>query len=192
MRRGFTLVEFGVVVGILAVITLVILAVLNPAERFRESRDAQRIADLTTLKKAVSLYLAVLKNPYLDGAGLPAKAGSCKDNFWASVSGAEESFSGSPNQYTSAGTMVDGTGWLPIDLTKIPGGAPIAELPVDPINSPEQAYTYRCNSTNLSFELNAKMESSRYQKDGDDDAEFTDGGDNESIYEVGNISVKNL
>ncbi|TSC89582.1 MAG: Uncharacterized protein G01um10143_72 [Parcubacteria group bacterium Gr01-1014_3] len=186
MRRGFTLVEFGVVVGILAVITLVVLAVLNPAERFRESRDAQRVADLTTLKKAVSLYLAVLKKPDLDGAGI------CKDNFWASVEGAVENFSGSPSQFNSTSVMVDGTGWLPINLTNIPGGAPITELPVDPINSPEHAYTYRCNTTNLSFEFNAKMESARYQKDGDDDVEFVDGGDNESVYEVGNTSAKNL
>lgn len=196
MRRGFTLVEFGVVVGILAVIALVVLAVLNPAERFRESRDAQRIADLTTLKKAASLYLAVLsagggsssggKKPDLDGGG------SCANNFWASVEGAAENFSGSPNQYPGASTAVDGSGWLPINLTAIPGGSPISELPVDPINSPEFSYTYRCNTTNLSFEFNAKMESLRYEKGGVDDMEFTDGGDNESIYEVGNISAKNL
>ncbi len=180
------MVELGVVVGILAVIALVFLAVLNPAERFRESRDAQRIADITTLKKAVSLYIAVVKKPDLDGGG------NCANNFWGSVEGAVENFSGSPSQHPAVGNAVDGAGWLPINLTSIPGGSPVTELPLDPINSPEYAYTYRCNTTNLSFELNAKMESARYKKGGADDAASVDGGDVDDAYEVGNISAKNL
>ena len=56
--------------------------------------------------------------------------------------------------------------------------SPLVNLPPD--------FSYVCNSQKKTFELNIKMESRRYSQGGADDAESKDGGNQPSIYEVGN------
>ena len=58
-NSGFTLLELLIVIAIIAVLSVALVIVLNPAEALRKSRDAQRISDLTTLKKAIGLYLTL-------------------------------------------------------------------------------------------------------------------------------------
>ncbi|OGY64509.1 MAG: hypothetical protein A3I24_04030 [Candidatus Harrisonbacteria bacterium RIFCSPLOWO2_02_FULL_41_13b] len=187
-KKGFTLVELLIVIGILAVLATATVLVLNPAELFRQARDTKRINDLEALRSAVSLYLSTVSSPDMDAAG------SCAANYWGSVAGAAENFTGSPAQHANVATAIDGTGWLPIDFTQIPGGSPLSSLPTDPLNpdTATQAYTYRCDNTAKTFELNANMESTRYAQGGSDDVESTDGGDQVGIYEGGNDPGLNL
>ena len=65
-KSGFTLLELLIVIGILAILSAVVVFVLNPAETLRKSRDAQRIADLATMKSALGLYLTQTATPLLD------------------------------------------------------------------------------------------------------------------------------
>jgi hypothetical protein len=78
---------------------------------------------------------------------------------------------------------VDGTGWAAVKLSDIPGGSPLSILPQDPVNTAGATglnYQFGCSGT-TQFELDAKMESPKYQ------AYYTsDGGNNSSAYEVGN------
>lgn len=140
MKKGFTILEFLVVFGILAGVTLIFVALLNPAERLKERRDAQRTIDLVELKKALSLYVAVLDKPDLDTRG------NCAD-IYTSVEGS---------------AAVNGSGWLPVNFDLIPGGSTIKKLPVDPINDEMYFYSYKCAPNSLKFELNANMESKKY------------------------------
>ena len=87
---------------------------------------------------------------------------------------------------------VDGTGWLPINFNLIPGGSPISALPVDPVNtlvdktapaSTDLVYRYVCYEKDLSFELNATLESAAFTST--DNKMSKDGGNNDSYYEVG-------
>jgi prepilin-type N-terminal cleavage/methylation domain-containing protein len=182
--KGFTLIELLIVIGILAILAVVTVLVLNPAELFRQARDSQRLSDLGSVKGAISLYLTTVQSPLV----APGTAGNvCGTNYWGTITGATENFSGTPAQSSQTGRAVDGSGWVPVALSTINGGSPLPTLPVDPINpnTAARSYTYQCNASNLTFELNADMESSRYQNGGSDDVENTDGGNVSTIYEVG-------
>ncbi len=181
-KKGFTLIELLIVIGILAVLATVVVLVLNPAQLFAQARDSRRVEDLNNIRSAVNFYLTTVTSPAM------AAAGTCSTNYWGTITGATENFSGSPSQHANTATTVAGAGWVPVDFTTISGGSPLAALPNDPLNpdTAAQSYTYQCDNTNKTFELNANMESTRYASGGSDDVENTDGGNTNGIYEVGN------
>ena len=55
--NAFTIVELLVVIGIIAILAVTLLALLNPAEAQRRTRDAKRLRDLNTIQAIVNQYL---------------------------------------------------------------------------------------------------------------------------------------
>jgi len=183
MSKGFTLLELIIVIGILAVLAAVSVLVLNPAQLFAQARDTTRIQDLAQVSSAVGLYLSTVNSPTLQGgAGF-----TCGTNWGTSRSG------GSPTKHVAASGAtahsfvfaVDGTGWVAVPLNASTGGSPLATLPRDPTNDDTYNYQYSCNNTNKTFEVDAKMESTRYSNGGSDDKESRDGGNDANEYEIG-------
>ena len=80
----------------------------------------------------------------------------------------------------STSTAVDGTGWVNVNLTGTTGDSPLSALPLDPSQTATYQYTYIGDATNLTFELNANLESTKYSG-----LEATDGGNCSSVYEIG-------
>lgn len=188
MKKGFTLLELIIVIGIIAILGTVAILVLNPAQLFAQARDTTRISDLDTVNKALGLYMTNISSPVLNGGA----AFTCTTNWGTSRSG------GTPVKYFQAalagGTShagvfaVDGTGWVAVALDDIENGSPIATLPRDPINDNDYQYQYSCGGTdNLFYELDAKMESTKYKNGGSGDKESTDGGDTSGAYEIGTM-----
>lgn len=186
MKKGFTLLELIIVIGIIAILGTVAVLVLNPAQLFAQARDTTRLADLDTINKALNLYMTNVSGPVLNGGA----AFTCTTNWGTSLSG------GTPVKYFQAALVggtshagiyaVDGTGWVAVALSDIEGGSPISTLPRDPVNDNDYQYQYSCGGTdNLFFELDAKMESTKYKNGGSADKESTDGGDNTGAYEAG-------
>ncbi len=64
--RGFTLLELLIVIAIIAILSAILIFVLNPAETLRQTRDSQRLNDLKTLNNAIAFYITTVKNPVLD------------------------------------------------------------------------------------------------------------------------------
>ncbi|MDO8602030.1 MAG: hypothetical protein Q7R62_02815, partial [bacterium] len=155
---------------------------------FAQARDSRRVEDLNNIRSAINFYLTTVTTPSLE-----AGAGVCGTNYWGTVAGATESFTGTPSLQAQYGTGVDGTGWVPVDFTAISGGSPLAVLPNDPLgtDTAAQSYTYQCNTAAVTFEINANMESTRYTT-APDNLEDADGGDVTTIYEVGNDPGLNL
>lgn len=181
-KKGFTLLELIIVIGIVAILGTVSVLVLNPAQLFAQARDTSRISDLSTLNNALSLYLTDVASPDLDNGNL-----TCGTNFGTTVVGATELFSGSPTAASQAATTsVVGTGWVAVNFGSMTGGSPLASLPLDPTNSTTYNYQYACNNTAKTYELNANLESAKYVNGGTSDKESTDGGDQAGVYEVGN------
>jgi len=178
-KKGFTLLELLIVIGILAILSTTIVLVINPAELLKKARDSQRISDLNTVKTAIAYYVTEESSPSIGSLSTA--------QTYSDVSSVN---CGGTNHSATTTQSVDGTGWIPISFKDMPGGSPIASLPTDPNKSVDSTgvyyYVYLVGSdTNYTFKLVANMESDYYKNDGSGDVESTDGGVNVNLYEVG-------
>ncbi|MFH0890624.1 MAG: type II secretion system protein [Candidatus Liptonbacteria bacterium] len=183
-QKGFTLIELLVVIAIVAVLSVVVILTLNPAELLKQARDSNRVSDLSTVKSAVALYLADGQTTwnvtstwcYATTSTAPAR---CGGYFGTQVTATS----------TGSGTAAanNGTGWVPLNFAAITSGAPFGQLPLDPLNNSQYFYAFNGTSTNNSFKLGANMESGKYANGGTGDVETTDGGTVTTVYEVGTL-----
>jgi prepilin-type N-terminal cleavage/methylation domain-containing protein len=185
-QKGFTLIELLVVVSIIAILSVFVILTLNPAQMLKQARDSQRISDLGTLKSAIALYLSDVSTPSMGSANI------C---YISSVSGVGPATAGCGGRMAAADVLVSSTtlansasttglGWIPINFTAISFGSPLGAEPDDPVNNATYFYSYASNAS-LQFEIDAKMESTKYAASGTSDIESIDGGSNPTVYEVG-------
>ncbi len=196
IKKGFTLIELIIVIGIIALLATTVILVINPAKIFQEARDSQRIADMGQLNTAMGLYFATVSVYDLaEGAGV------CLADWWGSITAipaasqpfALPAITEASQALSATPRFTNGTGWIPVNFNLITSGSPLSALPVDPRNNntglltgPGLFYAYACDSTNNYYEFNTRMESTRYANLGADDVESTDGGSGVDIFEVGN------
>ena len=166
-----------------------------------------------TLEKAIEVYKTNTSNPKLAGADNAGCKGTTTSALWQpatdhiyyslpsdvgtissmTLDGTTFTGNGGPVQATKANAgRNDGNGWIPINFSSLPGGSPISNLPVDPTNrvidptSPTSAdlvYRYICSEKDLTYEINAVLESEAYTIT--DNKAAKDGGNNDSYYEAG-------
>ena len=86
MKKGFTLLELLIVIGILAILATVLIAVINPAELLRRARDTQRLSDLDALRSAISLFIVDMPDPSIGNATKFYAFAHVGDVFGAQVS----------------------------------------------------------------------------------------------------------
>jgi len=174
-HAGFTLLELLIVIAIIAILSVALIIVINPAETLKKSRDANRISDLNTIKTALGIYLTSTTTPNLGGAGIADSAADtvCTNSLTTPRSSTTT---------VTAGQMVDGapTNWITVNLNSLTSGSPISNLPLDPLNSGIYGYTYKCNNATKTFEVSATLESAEYAG-----KMTTDGGNEATRYEVG-------
>jgi len=186
MEKGFTLIELLIVIAIVAILSTVVVLVLNPAQLLAQARDSNRISDLNTLKSAMLLYLND------GGTQLAADYSKCYNSTTTTCFGT-----------TGYGTttlpadirVATGGGWVGgnascgatcgPNFSSLTSGAPFSVLPIDPTNSSALHYSYVATSTNSQFEFAAIMESTKFANTGGSDVESTDGGNDPNAYEVG-------
>ena len=179
-ERGFTLIELLIVIGIVAILSVIVILTLNPTELLKQARDSNRISDMATLKSAISLYLADISTVNL--ATTTCYMSSATNGTSTARCGYFSATGGVTTNGTSTVTnnrKIDGTGWIPVNFSQISTGAPIGQLPVDPLNNSSFYYAYAASSTSI-FELDANLESAKYATN-----ESSDGGDNNGVYEAG-------
>ncbi len=185
-RASFTLIELLVVIAILAVLATAVVLVLNPTQLIAQGRDSTRLSDLAALNSALSLFTADQFTQPLGTASttyvsLPDSSSTC--GSWSlPILPSGWSYHCVP---AASSTKVDGTGWIPVNLTLISSGSPLSKLPIDPINSSSTGLYYTYTTSGGKYELTASMESQRYGYGGSNDVVSTDGGLDDSTYEVG-------
>ncbi len=143
----------------------------NGGSLFKGDQDSTRMSDLATLKSALSLYLADVAKPHL-----------CANNRTIYASAPIKVPAGWKLGPNVGSRKVDGTGWIPVNLEEISSGAPIRQLPVDPVNDPSKklVYLYVCDPAKSSFEVDALMVSDKYIS-----SSAYDDGDDPKVYEIG-------
>ena len=180
--RSFTLTELLIVVAILAVISAAVVLVLNPAEYLAQGRDSQRVSDINSLNTAVGLYASSVRGSkgsvntvYIS---IPDTNANC-----SGISGLPSLPSGwSYSCVTSADSRnSDGTGWLPINLSALPGGSTLDKLPIDPVNNASSLLYYSYSTDGIQWEVMANTESVKIENE----RATKDGGTNIIAYEAG-------
>jgi len=177
-KKGFTLLELLIVIGILSILSTTVVLVINPAQLLKKARDSQRISDLNTLKTAIAYYITEAPTPDI-GTVTPTYSEVADVICMTRAADA------------SVLLTTGGAGWIPINFGGLTGGSPIGSLPKDPnptiaTASPGRYYVYLVGSaTDYTFELAANMESTYYTTSGDGDVETGDGGSISTLYEVG-------
>ena len=181
---SFTLVELLIVIGILAILTAAVVIVLNPAELLKQGRDSTRMTDLASLSSAIrnlqtqsesALSSSTAQTLYIS---VPDTSGTCANLGLPSL----------PSGYsyhcvpTASSTRVDGTGWLPVNLTASSIQS-LSRLPLDPTNTTSSGlyYAYIANPTTQTFSVYvSNLESAKYQS-----TPSTDGGVSSIAFEKG-------
>jgi hypothetical protein len=115
-----------IVIGIIGILAIVVVLVISPIEILKRSRDSSRLSDMDTMRKVLSLYQEDVTNGSL---GTPntlylslidptatSSAGTNCSGFTLAPPPAGWSFHCAA---ASTARHVDGTGWLPVDLTKM-------------------------------------------------------------------------
>ena len=188
MKRGFTVIELLVVIGITVILALVVITTLNPVEILGQSRDAKRLSEIESVDGAIEFALSQdlnldIGDPNIIYLSLPDDDPACG------------SYTDLPPLDTVAGWSyrcssqanfrnIDGTGWLPVNFASLPT-SPFTTLPVDPVNDASRGLYY-AYVTGGSWELNVQLESEKYSFSGGADMDSTDGGDTIVLYETGN------
>ena len=197
-KKGFTLIELLVVIAIIAILAVVVVVTLNPAELLRQSRDSNRVSDFATLKSALALYVIDNANPNLASSSLGYAAcylstiGSYATTTANCGTFATSHPSGNVSSTAALFRNNNSTGWLPVNFSQLSYGSPLTSLPIDPTNNASYYYAYAATTTSgYFFQLTAFIESKRYNASGTNDVVTTD-GNNDLIYESGNIPKLNL
>lgn len=166
-RQGFTLIELLVTLSIVGVLSTTAIITLNPAELIAQSRDAVRISDLSTINSALGIYNTDVNGGSFGSSTVVYTSLPDTDSTCASYLASLPATSTVTYHCASTSTLrnADGTGWIPVDFTKITFGNPLPSLPVDPINTTAGCgnyYTYTPATNPTSWELTAAMASTKY------------------------------
>lgn len=164
LSQGFTLVELLVVIAIVIILAVVVLTVINPIELTKQGRDSTRLTDIQSLQGAISMAVQEATGSGTAGILCVGTTAPC---------------SGNSNDAGANTRKSDGSGWVKVNLSS-QQAVSVPVLPVDPVNDATYHYTYTTNAAGDAWEIDAKLESSKYQ-----DKMTKDGGNDDALYEIG-------
>jgi len=153
--RGFTIIEFLLVISIISILYAVSLFFLRPEIFQAKARDDVRITDLGNLQSLIENYIADNGNP-------PDSADALRKS--------NQTVNPSSNPSKS-----DGSGWIGYNFENA-----TSKLPTDPLNNGD--YIYRYLRVGRNYELDGKLEYYTNLMQGDGQG---DGGNSTTRYEKG-------
>lgn len=176
MNKAFTIIELLVVIGIIAILAVMLLVAINPAEGQRRARDTQRLKDMNTLQSLIEQYI---------------NAGNTPSGCLASAPCYSTSIAGQGAQPCSAN-------WIGQNFCNS-----AATVPVDPMNGQDVAcknstgtsltgciMRYRIIFNGANYEISTMLESSvNSGKLGNDGGVATNSNALYQIYSLGELTT---
>ena len=157
---AFTLIELLVVIGIIAILMVTVVIVMNPGQLLAQSRDSNRLSDLNNVNAALGLasvsQLSIGSSSVVY-ISVPDSSSTCGDLGLPALSSGWKYNCSPATTYKN----VDGTGWIPLNLTKLDTGSPISLLPIDPVNSTSSGLYYSYITNGNTWVLVAHPESQK-------------------------------
>jgi prepilin-type N-terminal cleavage/methylation domain-containing protein len=182
-KNGFTLVELLVVTSMIAVLSVATIVLLNPIELLRQSRDNTRISNMSTLMVVLGAYRAELcpndiGSPSTTYVSIPDTDPACGNLGLPTLTGGLSYHCAASDAFRQPNS----SGWIPVDFTQISSGAPLSNLPIDPVNESSSGfyYTFHPSIDGMNWELTSVMESEKFAS-----RMTSDGGASDFVYEVG-------
>ena len=180
-KSAFTLVELLVALGIVAVLSTVVIVTLNPAELMKQARDSNRISDLNTFNTTLGIYAADVVDATTGTSSivyvsLPDSSPTCANLGLPTLSGGWTYSCATIENYKK----IDGTGWIPVNLSRISFETPLSQLPIDPKSSTSTGLYYTFVTAGSWWEFTSILESEKYGP-----RMVLDGGASENAFEHG-------
>ena len=180
-KSAFTLVELLVALGIVAVLSTVVIVTLNPAELMKQARDSNRISDLNTFNTTLGIYAADVVDATTGTSSivyvsLPDSSPTCANLGLPTLSGGWTYSCATIENYKKT----DGTGWIPVNLSRISFETPLSQLPIDPKSSTSTGLYYTFVTAGSWWEFTSILESEKYGP-----RMVLDGGASENAFEHG-------
>ena len=184
-NKAFTTIELLITLGILALVSTIVVLIINPVQLVAQSRDAQRISDLKRIDTAIQLSRNSLDetlNETLVEANivyvsLPDTDNNdlCNEYTLPTLTSGWFYRCMAPN---SDLRNINNSGWIPINFTSVTTN-PLISLPVDPINTATGGY-YAYTQSGLATAL----QSNKYISE----VASTDGGTQTNYFETAPIT----
>lgn len=190
---GFTLIELLVVIAVIAILSAVVLLVINPAELLRASRDARRISDLATVHQAVNLLKTDAPETQIGSSSVVYISLADSSPTCANLSLPPLAVGWVYNCVSSSTLRKgNGTGWIPVDFSSFSAGTLLPVPPIDPSNSAlnncsankYENYFYAYATNGNEWEINANLESKKYKEKAE-----LDGGDAPAFESGSNVTL---
>lgn len=76
-KKGFTLIEILIVIGIIAILATVVLIAINPARQFAQARNSQRVSNVNAILNAIGQRIADNKGVFAGPVNGSSPAQTC-------------------------------------------------------------------------------------------------------------------
>jgi len=131
MKEGFTLIEILIVIAIIGILALVVFVALDPAARFVDSRNTNRISNVESIGNALLEYNADNNGAW--PTGIPSLLNGASDtNGFNTTTGAPDCKYASVVSSTSGSNVANGCEWADdVSLTSAIAPKYLATVPAD-------------------------------------------------------------